>query len=367
MAWHGMAQRAVSRLATRQGFLISCACVSLIVSLGACQVFLRHNVDAIEASLVALTPTQTVRVAVERNGSQPRSVDVDFVLRNSGGQVARIRSVDSGCGCAVPSVQPTVVLPGGSSTVRVSATPPPAGERRVRLLLHSDAPLTPQVALELVLISEKQPPFVLAVQGDLAFFGRGSLLNETRPLHVHTVESKGSNQAPSVRTDLAFLRIARKALSEKRSADPYVERIYEYTVGFLRFPPERTFRGTVYVDDPWNGGPPLAITVSGRSLPSLRVAPSQLRLSSSPRRHGSPAAKFFVVSDRPRSRFRVDVDDSLRPLLSVRPLPADDGGCTTLFEVRLHNNAVRLPEQGSLTIIDADSPSDQGSLLVSFD
>ncbi len=85
-----------------------------------------------------------------------------------GGRV-RILSVTSGCGCAVPKFEPTSIEPEKSGVLEVDAKPPEMGEKTVEFALETDSKLTPTVTLHLRLIGMRRPPFLLRVQGDLAY------------------------------------------------------------------------------------------------------------------------------------------------------------------------------------------------------
>ena len=77
---------------------------------------------------------------------------VQFVLDNPGQTAVRILSVESGCGCTIPSYDPEIIPPGGRGLINARAEYFPVGERRVPIAVNTDSAATPKVSLTLHLI-----------------------------------------------------------------------------------------------------------------------------------------------------------------------------------------------------------------------
>jgi hypothetical protein len=110
-----------------------------------------------------------------------------YDLRNVGDIPVKISSIRASCGCAKPTVSPTVVAPGGTAVLRVAVTKPAIGERMVRINLETDSP-TRWVELTARLFSSNRPPFMMDASGDLTFFDDEIEEGATGEVVVRTIE-----------------------------------------------------------------------------------------------------------------------------------------------------------------------------------
>ena len=96
--------------------------------------------------------------------------------------------------------------------------PPEMGEKTVEFTLETDSKLTPTVTLHLRLIGMRRPPFLLRVQGDLAYL-EDLRSAKPREIEVLTVETGAMAEEPNVVLDLPFLEFERVRVKEGRCSD----------------------------------------------------------------------------------------------------------------------------------------------------
>lgn len=135
---------------------------------------------------------------------EPGAPNARFEIANPGSSPVRVLTVESGCGCATPKVHPRLVRPGGVAIVEVEANPIEIGEKDVVITLETDSPATPIVPLTLRIIGCRRPPFIVSVTGDLTC-QEGYSAEDTREIHVDTIERVASSHTPTLRCDLPFL------------------------------------------------------------------------------------------------------------------------------------------------------------------
>lgn len=203
-----------------------------------------------------------------------------FRVRNSGETPVQIRSIRSGCDCAVPRVEPKIVPPGGSAVVEVVSEPPEFGERTVVVTLVTDSPVTPEIPLHLRLKGQERESdsHLLRAGGDLTYMGDWSPA-EPRRLIATTVQSPGDHQPPEVICDLPFLAFELIDLDEMISTTPSIAfRNYTYQARFTAPPPAGRFHGEVIVIDPWNPTKQKTIKIHGVTPEPIQIIPPRLIL-----------------------------------------------------------------------------------------
>ena len=99
----------------------------------------------------------TVRSSPEGDIRDKSDLNAKFQLFNSGGEPVNVLAVESGCGCARPTVHPEKILPGEVATVDVQVDEIPIGERVVPISLTTDSSATPQVVLSVKVIGRRPP------------------------------------------------------------------------------------------------------------------------------------------------------------------------------------------------------------------
>jgi hypothetical protein len=230
-----------------------------------------------------------------------------FIINNTGGRPVRILSIESGCGCAKPKVEPATIAPGNSGRVIVDfkETSLNAGDRTIPIALFTDSPITHRVNMYLQLEDTRKPPFVFAFSGDLIY--QNPRIEDTREVRIDTVELLTEKHNPTVRSNLAFLRIDLKSIQDKKhpKQENTVVRSYVYTVSFASPPPMESFQGTVSAQDPFYLDRTLTLNVFGEITPAVRVTPARAILRIGSHISSNPEAQFMVLSIKPLQDLRV--------------------------------------------------------------
>ena len=92
-----------------------------------------------------------------------------FDLTNPGGTTVGMTGMHTGRGCAKPTVEPSVVLPGGTCRVSVAGSPFSVGEKSVPITLRTDSTATGFV---IDLIHQGTGPILQAQNGLASLAGR---------------------------------------------------------------------------------------------------------------------------------------------------------------------------------------------------
>lgn len=197
-----------------------------------------------------------------------------------GGTPVRIVDFETDCGCAVPSIEPRTIPPGGVAIVEVEATPLATGEKTVSVILKTDAAESPEVELRLRIVGGRKPPYLAQVGGDLGYISDFSR-PEIRQFFVFTLElSDTAPSPPSATSDLPDLRISQASLLEEAPSvvAGVVTRKYQYEATYSGRPLEPNFVGEVLVIDPWDPDHSERLRVHGEVIPPLRVVPARVVL-----------------------------------------------------------------------------------------
>jgi hypothetical protein len=257
--------------------------------------------------IVADEATQDVRVNAE-NGGMARA---EFVLRNPGGQPIHILNVESGCGCARPTVTNSLVPPGGTTTVQVAATPPAIGDRVVLFQVRTDSKTTPTVPLRLSVTVEARAPRLLTVAGDVVLRGSNGDVAPV-PFTVLTIEKDDddSTSPPSVTSDIPSIQIThdRTAVSPRPSEGLFTK-YYHYTAQTTGETEQNTAVGAIVIHDPWNQDRSLTIPVRVEHNDPVQVFPRRVNLVS---RNGisTPVGEFLVRAVEPFDELEFEEEDS---------------------------------------------------------
>ena len=175
-----------------------------------------------------------------------------FELKNVGGRPVRIISVKSGCGCAKPEVSSRLVAPGRVSLIDVVAMTVPLGEKLVRIDVHTDSPLEPDVPLTVKLVGTRTPPFLYLLEGEAVFLGEYSQ-GMHRDVGVLTVENQDQGPGPEILLDLHFLHATLTGVEAKPFMTPGTFlRTWRYRIPRLQRerPPFGVFQGVLYREKP---------------------------------------------------------------------------------------------------------------------
>ena len=284
----------------------------------------------------------------------------EFGVVNKGGRAVRVTSVESGCGCATPKVEPEVIDPGGRGAVTIQALPLPVGERTVTFAIQTDSPATPRLTFQLRMIGGREPPFIFKAGGDLSWM-QGASPDQAREVTVRTVERLEKLGRPALSSDLPFLRFEPVSERDGTSTEPgTVPRTYVYEVRPSPEVPEGTFTGEVRVTPAW-GGPPETIPVSGRSSRPLRALPSSVRLRLKDRSDVGAEASLHVILADPDPGVRAEPERADGPLAVERREVVGPGRFVT-FAVRLRAGSA--PVAGSYGVVVRPSAGAGGPLTV---
>jgi hypothetical protein len=255
-----------------------------------------------------------------------------------------VTSVESGCGCTKPTVEPRVVQPGGLCVVKFQATGLPVGERVVPLTVHTTSPKTPTVPLVLRIIGSRRPPFVLQVTGDLTSLQPGRT-DDPRTITVITVETSPTPTVPRVTTDLPFITFDTPEISptEPYTVEGTMTRRYRFPVRLTAAPSELRFAGTAYVEDPWDSSRRVPLRIQGEKRESIRLVPSPLRLGA------DGTGEFWVLMDTPLAKLEVQVAENEAGAIRIEHGAEDLSSKVRKFTVR-HQSQDGRSEPGPFTI-----------------
>ena len=229
----------------------------------------------------------------------------EFELFNAGPRVVRVRSVESGCGCATPEVEPKAIEPGKTGVVRVKATPPPIGEKTVTFKVNTDSPKTPRLVLTLQMIGGRKPPFILNASGGLSW-AQGARPGDTREFVVSTVERTERVGEPTVKCELPFLKFEKGPVTETPYLEPgTVRRRYTYLASLTSLPEGDTFAGEVTVEAPWKDDR-ARLPLYGEVFRPVRAVPGRLDIRLSGPDDRGATATLAVIMIEPQEALRVD-------------------------------------------------------------
>lgn len=270
------------------------------------------------------------------SGSAPSDATAQYRLENRGGRPVRITSLESGCGCAEPKVEPETIGPGGSALVTVKARPFQVGQRVVEFVLNTDSPITPVVRLALKMIGTRKPPFILYAGGDLSW-PAGLSDRAPREVRILTVGGRSDVGAPRFDSDLPFLHFT--LTSQKES--PYTEvgtyqRDYLYRVDIQGETPEGAFTGEVIVTPSWDDDK-ARIPIHGEVSRPVRVVPSHPVLGLKDASDSEGEATFCVLMREPDPGLEVRTSDGSEMLAVSRDRDASSEAPSRVarFTVRL--------------------------------
>lgn len=291
-----------------------------------------------------------------------KDLEVEFEVKNVGGSPVLIESVESTCGCAKPRVEPNRVPPGGVAKILVVASPTAVEDRVVQITLHTDSIATPTVPLSLYLSTNRKPPYINRVFGDLTFSGSTSEEN-VRHVFVEAVEPKEAAGSPRVELDLGFLRAELVDVAVKRdlTASNTVLRTYRYKVAFAGPPPDYDCFGQASVVDPRNLGQRFFMPINVTLPKPIRIAPARLVLNMDEGLDPSDGETFMVTTREADASLEIEAENGETTPLAVRLVASADSGRVNTFRVRfredrpptpgVHNLVARSPKNADKPIL----------------
>lgn len=249
--------------------------------------------------------------ALEGHSANKHTVEVTdavFELVNTGGTPVRVLSTESGCGCTVPSVKPSLVQPGKRCKVEVRATPFFVGEKTVGIVVNTDSLRTPRIPLKITMVGGRKPPFLLRTSGDLYFQLDPTGENSSKELEVVTVQRKSDDKEPLLQIHLNGLRIEPKATR----LDPYaIDEIFykTYTYNVLVSHPllGRYASGEIVVLDPWDLGYKKTVVVRATENPEFQAIPSRIIHNVASYSDNGATSTFQVLYRGAEGKIRADL------------------------------------------------------------
>lgn len=274
-----------------------------------------------------------------------------FRLRNDGGSSVRVTSLESGCGCARPTVEPLIVAPGQECRVTVASnqTQTIGGERLVPIKVGTDSHVTPTINLSIRIFDERTPPFIGDVDGALSF--NDPKRGDSQEFNVRTVEPVGQEHVPLATIDLPFLKVehVRTESSDNPALEKALYKIYIYNVSVAGDPPPGDFLGTISVQDPYAEGKRLTSIVRGKVVPLVRVVLRRGLIRTGLVGDDSQSRVLFTVFSKALASGLELKAPAGSPLLIQG---AGERGRSKSFEVRWDPNASTHGGVYELTVID---------------
>jgi hypothetical protein len=246
-----------------------------------------------------------------------------------------IRQVGSGCGCAKPRLDRSILPARASTSLWVDVTPIEHGGRTIAIEVESDSPITPLLALELKVQGWRKPPYVQSILGDLTF--RDDRPGTALAFEVSSLCISGDDKPLQLSCSLPCIELARVAVTRKEGPDGshQVLRIERFEAKLASPPPDESLIGEVFVDDPWNHGRRLTLPVRFDVPPPVRVLPSRIVLNTRNDNIPSTAALLVLGREDLPEEFEVVPRNPDAPLLVVRAALANRSKRVAKYTVTL--------------------------------
>lgn len=233
----------------------------------------------------------------ERVSKDSARVFAQFDLVNEGASVVKIVKVESACGCATPRIEPAIVQPRGRAIVYTEAKKPAFGEKNVEFLVHTDSLVSPLIKLHLRLTSNRVPPYLSSVRGDLSFYG-SLKAGDRAELLVHTISNEERGVDPKIVLPLDCLKVVLKDRNAVLlDGIKKWQNAYRYEIVFDSLPPPGIHTEKVSVEDPWDSKHVVSIPVYIENSSAIRVFPRMATLSLKHSADYSGEAKFIVKNN----------------------------------------------------------------------
>ena len=225
-------------------------------------------------------------------------IEAVFRIVNDTNDVVQITDIESGCGCAKPEVTNPKLNPGQTTQLKVAATMPAEGTKSVLLKAFTDHANTKQVDMRLTLVTQKQPPYILNVTGELVFDLDEKKQNGT--FVVHSIIPMGSQDEPKLEYDnnqMRILKANRISQNNEELHSIYVQDIY--SVELVNFESLQEYDSLVRIMEPWKVMEPRTIVVHANRKNAITVIPSKGTLTLKKDQVDGSASMFLVKSPSP--------------------------------------------------------------------
>ncbi len=177
-------------------------------------------------------------------------VVASYRLVNNGDRNLVLGQTTTTCGCTIASIDPTVVPPRGSATVKVHGEPSEAGERDVHITVETNDKRSPILNLELVMVGATPMPFIGHTSGPIQF-GTIERNDAAADFYFDTHERQESSPwLLDVRSPLpGFSIVAGTVQIVKKTGDAIIRR-HHYHATFHPDQPSSGLLGHVALIDP---------------------------------------------------------------------------------------------------------------------
>lgn len=203
-------------------------------------------------------------------------VQVRYTVENRGGEPLILGTPATSCGCSVASIEPKVIPPGGVGVIVVDGDAPRSGERSVEIRIGANAPATPELTAQLVMVGVSPLPYVVMSSGPINF-GELATARGVESFYIEAHEKKTA--APwlsSARSTLPSIAVTGGLKQESDLGKGVVFRRYEFKATLdLANPSPQAYAGDVRVGSESVTAAPYSIPVRFTIQPPVFARPSQ--------------------------------------------------------------------------------------------
>jgi Protein of unknown function (DUF1573) len=263
-----------------------------------------------------------------------------FELVNRGDDPVRIVGFTSGCGCATPTADREIVMPGAIATVRVTASVAPFATRDIPIMIQTDSKKRPDLELTFRVVGSRRPPFLFAVSDVPSVIDDPQALGE-KLITVETVEPAGEAKSPLVSSTLGFISFRQVDVHDVPHVEGALLRKRRYAMVLAPPLPSGTSAGMVTVTDPWDSSNSRAFNVLVRPPQGdVTVWASTIVLG----REAGSEVQILVKTREPADNLAVQLDGPDGPSVSVGPTSVGQSGRFHKLTLAVRR---RLPAGGS--------------------
>lgn len=249
------------------------------------------------ALIVVSVQTQEV---VARQGES--EVKVEYTIRNNGGSDLILGTPTTTCGCSVASIEPKVVPPGGSATVKVVGTPPPVGRKAVTILIPTNLVAAPEISLGLEMVGAARPPYAAFYPPTIAL-GQIRTAGTATRFKLTTREKADAERwvvrATASDPTLRLESVTKDLQRDTDFGDGVASRDYLFNVIIRNVPPTGAYRTEIsFWSNASDREPVLKIPVHGHVKAAVYASPSGL-FAAIPDGGPSPTIRCMIRADDP--------------------------------------------------------------------
>jgi len=227
-----------------------------------------------------VTPLDEV-VAVGPNHSVTKQ-KLEFVIANRSKQSVTLEVGRTQCGCTGVALSEDVLVAGAEAVASLEVTPPYIGERMIVAEIFTDAPAVPRLLLRHLLKGDAKPPHVLW-QNQIVNLPTDLTVESRIPVILKTTELLESEPwiiDASLSSNLEFLQVEAPVVKQEKTRDLGLStRTYTFSLVVLSKPKEGFIDGRIAFFARAEREPVTTLSVQGKVIPAIRVAPSALHFN----------------------------------------------------------------------------------------